>query len=113
MLGLLRQLRQINPFYRDSSELLAAAETEINRRSERAPLALSRPLLAFGAMLAVAQSSRPVSAHRPMANPSLAPSRGETNVTGAMRIFSFGVCRSLSGTMRHARNAPSTALART
>ena len=50
-IGVLRQLQQINPFYRDSAELLAAAEAEINRRSARAPLALPRPLLAFGALL--------------------------------------------------------------
>ena len=50
-IGVLRQLQKINPFYRDSAELLAAAEAEINRRSERGPLAMPRPLLALGALI--------------------------------------------------------------
>lgn len=50
-IGALRQLQQINPFYRDSADMLAAAEAELNRRSDRQGRRLPRPVLAIGALV--------------------------------------------------------------
>ena len=47
-IGALRQLQQINPFYRDSAELLSAAETRLNSRQEKVTHRLRRPLLVSG-----------------------------------------------------------------
>jgi hypothetical protein len=47
-IGALRQLQQINLFYRDSAELLAAAEAQLNQRQARASRRIPRPLLAAG-----------------------------------------------------------------
>ena len=49
--GALRQLQQINPFYRNSAELLAQTEEQLNRRAERPSRKLS-PLLIGGGIVA-------------------------------------------------------------
>ncbi|MEN9938650.1 MAG: hypothetical protein RLZZ387_5229 [Chloroflexota bacterium] len=49
--GVLRQLQQINPFYRDSADLLARAEGDLRARQEPRRRGLPRPLaLAAGAL---------------------------------------------------------------
>ncbi|HEU5099695.1 MAG TPA: DnaJ domain-containing protein, partial [Roseiflexaceae bacterium] len=50
-IGVLRQLQQINPFYRDSAELLATAEAQLNRRQKKDQRSIGRPLLVAGGML--------------------------------------------------------------
>ena len=44
-IGVLRQLQQINPFYRDSAEQLAAAEARLNQRQKQTIHRIPRPLL--------------------------------------------------------------------
>ncbi|HRC75358.1 MAG TPA: DnaJ domain-containing protein, partial [Kouleothrix sp.] len=46
-IGALRQLQQINPFYRNSAELLAQIEAQLNHREERPPRRF-RPLVIAG-----------------------------------------------------------------
>ncbi len=48
-IGALRQLQQINPFYRNSAELLAQIEAQLNHREERPPRRF-RPLVIAGAI---------------------------------------------------------------
>lgn len=48
--GTLRQLQQINPFYRNSAELLAQVEAQLNQRSER-PARRFSPLILAGGMI--------------------------------------------------------------
>ncbi|MEP7189226.1 MAG: DnaJ domain-containing protein [Roseiflexaceae bacterium] len=50
-IGVLRQLQQINPFYRDSAEQLAAAEARLNRRQDQKNRRIPRPLLAVGGVI--------------------------------------------------------------
>jgi hypothetical protein len=50
-IGVLRQLQQINPFYRDSAEQLAAAEARLNDRQKQAVRRIPRPLLAAGGVI--------------------------------------------------------------
>jgi hypothetical protein len=50
-IGVLRQLQQINPFYRDSAEQLATAEAQLNRRQKKTDRGVQRPLLVAGGML--------------------------------------------------------------
>jgi len=50
-IGVLRQLQQINPFYRDSAELLAAAEVRLNNRQEQTIHRIPRPLLVAGGVM--------------------------------------------------------------
>ena len=50
-IGVLRQLQQINPFYRDSAELLAAAEARLNQRQEQTSHRIPRPLLVAGGVM--------------------------------------------------------------
>jgi hypothetical protein len=47
-IGALRQLQQINPFYRDSADLLAVAEAELGSRQARSSRRGGRPLLIAG-----------------------------------------------------------------
>jgi hypothetical protein len=51
-IGSLRQLQQINPFYRDSAELLAAAEGQLNHRPEQETRAKLPPFLLIGGIVA-------------------------------------------------------------
>jgi curved DNA-binding protein CbpA len=50
-IGVLRQLQQINPFYRDSAEQLAAAEARLNQRQDQKNRRIPRPLLAVGGLI--------------------------------------------------------------
>jgi hypothetical protein len=50
-IGVLRQLQQINPFYRDSAEQLAAAEARLNQRQDLKNRHIPRPLLAVGGVI--------------------------------------------------------------
>jgi hypothetical protein len=50
-IGVLRQLQQINPFYRDSAELLTTAEARLNRRQAQARRRIARPLLVAGGVV--------------------------------------------------------------
>lgn len=50
-IGVLRQLQQINPFYRDSAEQLAAAEARLNQRQDQKNRRIPRPLLAVGGVI--------------------------------------------------------------
>jgi hypothetical protein len=50
-IGVLRQLQQINPFYRDSAELLTAAEARLNRRQQGPAQRVPRPLLVAGGVI--------------------------------------------------------------
>ncbi len=50
-IGVLRQLQQINPFYRDSAELLAAAEARLNQTQAPASTRRPRPLLVAGGVI--------------------------------------------------------------
>ncbi len=50
-IGVLRQLQQINPFYRDSAELLAAAEARLNHRQKQTIHRIPRPLLVAGGVI--------------------------------------------------------------
>jgi curved DNA-binding protein CbpA len=50
-IGVLRQLQQINPFYRDSAEQLAAAEARLNHRQDQKNRRIPRPLLAIGGVI--------------------------------------------------------------
>ncbi|HEY3228851.1 MAG TPA: DnaJ domain-containing protein [Roseiflexaceae bacterium] len=51
-IGALRQLRQINPFYRDSADLLANAETQLQAHQRRASGRRSRqPLIIAGGLI--------------------------------------------------------------
>jgi curved DNA-binding protein CbpA len=52
-IGVLRQLHQINPFYRDSADMLAAAEAQLTLRSERAARRPSRALFILGGLAGV------------------------------------------------------------
>jgi curved DNA-binding protein CbpA len=52
-IGVLRQLHQINPFYRDSADMLAAAEAQLTLRSERAARRPSRALFIVGSLAGV------------------------------------------------------------
>jgi hypothetical protein len=47
-IGVLRQLQQINPFYRDTAEQLAAAEARLNQHKAPAAKRQARPLLVVG-----------------------------------------------------------------
>lgn len=49
-ISVLRQLQQINPFYRNTPELLAQAEAELNGRTDRTPRT-SRPFYMAGGMV--------------------------------------------------------------
>jgi hypothetical protein len=51
-IGALRQLQQINPFYRDSAELLGAAEAQLNQRPAQPRGRGLRPLLLAGGAVA-------------------------------------------------------------
>lgn len=46
--GAFRQLQQINPFYRNSAELLAQLEAQLNQRAERPPRKLGPLLIVVG-----------------------------------------------------------------
>src|SRR5215213_5367261 len=50
-IGVLRQLQQINPFYRDSAEQLAAAEARLNQRQDQKNRRIPRPLLVVGGLI--------------------------------------------------------------
>jgi len=50
-IGVLRQLQQINPFYRDSAEQLADAEAQLSRRQKKTQRGVQRPLLVAGGVL--------------------------------------------------------------
>jgi curved DNA-binding protein CbpA len=50
-IGVLRQLQQINPFYRDSAEQLAAAEARLNQRQKQTIQRIPRPLLVSGGVM--------------------------------------------------------------
>jgi hypothetical protein len=50
-IGVLRQLQQINPFYRDSAELLNAAEARLNRRQQGGSRRVPHPLLVAGGVM--------------------------------------------------------------
>jgi len=50
-IGVLRQLQQINPFYRDSAEQLAAAEARLNQRQTQTTQRTPRPLLVVGGVI--------------------------------------------------------------
>jgi hypothetical protein len=50
-IGVLRQLQQINPFYRDTAEQLAAAEARLNQHKAPAAKRRSRPLLVAGGVV--------------------------------------------------------------
>lgn len=49
-IGVLRQLQQINPFYRDSADLLATIEGRMNRRPEKTARRLPRSLRALAGL---------------------------------------------------------------
>jgi hypothetical protein len=53
-IGALRQLQQINPFYRDSADLLASAEKQLNGRQERSTSRIRRPLVVAGGVGGIA-----------------------------------------------------------
>jgi hypothetical protein len=50
-IAVLRQLQQLNPFYRDSAELLAAAEERMRMQQRRGGGGLARRLLVFGGLV--------------------------------------------------------------
>jgi curved DNA-binding protein CbpA len=50
-IGVLRQLQQINPFYRDSAEQLAAAEARLNQRQDQKSRRIPHPLIAVGGVI--------------------------------------------------------------
>jgi len=50
-IGVLRQLQQINPFYRDTAEQLAAAEARLNQPQAPAAKRRPRPLLVAGGVM--------------------------------------------------------------
>jgi len=50
-IGVLRQLQQINPFYRDTAEQLAAAEARLNQPKAPATKRRTRPLLVAGGVM--------------------------------------------------------------
>jgi len=51
-IGTLRQLQQINPFYRDSAELLSAAEAQFNQRPKQPTRSPLRSLMLMGGIVA-------------------------------------------------------------
>jgi hypothetical protein len=53
-IGTLRQLQQINPFYRDSADLLARAEKQLNGRQEQPTSRIRRPLMLAGGVAGIA-----------------------------------------------------------
>ncbi len=50
-IGALRQLQQINPFYRDSADLLASAETQLQAQRPSGGRRIWRPLLIAGGLI--------------------------------------------------------------
>jgi hypothetical protein len=50
-IGTLRQLQQINPFYRDSAELLSAAEVQFNRRPKQPTRSRLRSFMMIGGII--------------------------------------------------------------
>ena len=50
-IGVLRQLQQINPFYRDSAEQLAAAEARLHNQQKQPIQRIPRPLFAAGGVI--------------------------------------------------------------
>jgi len=50
-IGVLRQLQRLNPFYRDSAELLATAEARLNQRQDQKDRRIPRALLAVAGVI--------------------------------------------------------------